>query len=119
MKPLAAKALEASGYRRSGDGWEKTGESGLFFHPPRWEKIYYAWLTNIRDWTISRQIWWGHRIPAWYHKETGEIVVDIETPNAVRQAPDDWYQDPDVLDTWFSSWLWPMTTLGWPDEGNT
>ena len=118
MKPLAEKALEASGYRRSrgGDGWEKKGESGLFFHPPRWEKIYYAWLTNIRDWTISRQIWWGHRIPAWFHKETGEIAVDVDTPKAVRQAPDEWYQDPDVLDTWFSSWLWPMTTLGWPDQ---
>jgi valyl-tRNA synthetase len=118
MRPLAEKALESSGYRRSSDGgdWEKTADSGLFFHPPRWEKIYYAWLSNIRDWTVSRQIWWGHRIPAWYHKQTGEILVDVETPAAVVESPNDWEQDPDVLDTWFSSWLWPMTTLGWPDE---
>ena len=118
MKPLAAKALEASGYRRDieDDTWKKTETSELFFHPPRWEKIYYAWLTNIRDWTISRQIWWGHRIPAWYHKDSGEILVDVDTPEAVKKDPDSWEQDPDVLDTWFSSWLWPMTTLGWPDK---
>jgi valyl-tRNA synthetase len=116
MKPLAEKALEASGYRREGDAWVKGDGSELFFHPPRWEKIYFSWLDRIRDWTISRQIWWGHRIPAWHHKETGDILVDVEVPKAVRQNPDAWYQDPDVLDTWFSSWLWPMTTLGWPDE---
>jgi valyl-tRNA synthetase len=116
MKPLAEKALAASGYRREGKEWVQTGERGLFFHPPRWEKIYFDWLSNIRDWTISRQIWWGHRIPAWYHETTGEILVDVETPAAVRKDPDAWYQDPDVLDTWFSSWLWPMSTLGWPEE---
>ncbi len=116
MKPLAEKALAASGYRRLGDEWVQSDERALFFHPPRWEKIYFDWLSRIRDWTISRQIWWGHRIPAWYHKETGEILVDVETPKAVRQNPDAWYQDSDVLDTWFSSWLWPMSTLGWPEE---
>jgi valyl-tRNA synthetase len=116
MKPMAEKALQASGYRREADAWVKGDDSELFFHPPRWEKIYFSWLDRIRDWTISRQIWWGHRIPAWYHKETGEILVDVDEPKAVRQDPDAWYQDPDVLDTWFSSWLWPMTTLGWPDE---
>jgi valyl-tRNA synthetase len=116
MKPLAEKALAASGYRREGDEWVSTGEREIFFHPPRWEKIYFDWLSRIRDWTISRQIWWGHRIPAWYHKDTGEILVDVEPPQAVRQNPDAWYQDPDVLDTWFSSWLWPMSTLGWPEE---
>ncbi len=116
MKPMAEKALAASGYVRRGDAWVSSGESSLFFHPPRWEKIYFDWLSRIRDWTISRQIWWGHRIPAWYHRETGEILVDVETPKAVRQNPDAWVQDPDVLDTWFSSWLWPMSTLGWPDE---
>jgi valyl-tRNA synthetase len=116
MKPLAEKALAASGYRREGGAWVQKGTRGLFFHPPRWEKIYFDWLSNIRDWTISRQIWWGHRIPAWYHKTTGEILVDVETPAAVRTDPDAWYQDPDVLDTWFSSWLWPMSTLGWPEE---
>ena len=116
MKPMAEKALHASGYRREADAWVKGDGSELFFHPPRWEKIYFSWLDRIRDWTISRQIWWGHRIPAWYHKETGEILVDVDEPKAVRQDPDAWYQDPDVLDTWFSSWLWPMTTLGWPDK---
>ena len=116
MKPLAEKALAASGYRRQGDQWVSTDSREIFFHPPRWEKIYFDWLSRIRDWTISRQIWWGHRIPAWYHKETGEILVDVETPRAVLQDPDSWYQDPDVLDTWFSSWLWPMSTLGWPEE---
>jgi valyl-tRNA synthetase len=116
MKPLAEKALHASGYRRQGDDWVQSGERGLFFHPPRWEKIYFDWLSNIRDWTISRQIWWGHRIPAWYNKETGEILVDVETPERVRREPESWTQDEDVLDTWFSSWLWPMSTLGWPEE---
>jgi valyl-tRNA synthetase len=116
MEPLAAKALAASGYRKQGAEWVKSGEGGLFFHPPRWEKIYFDWLSRIRDWTVSRQIWWGHRIPAWYHKTTGEILVDIETPEAVRKDPAAWVQDEDVLDTWFSSWLWPMSTLGWPEK---
>jgi valyl-tRNA synthetase len=116
MKPLAEKALHASGYRKQGDDWVQSGERGLLFHPPRWEKIYVDWLSNIRDWTISRQIWWGHRIPAWYHRETGEILVDVETPERVRREPESWTQDEDVLDTWFSSWLWPMSTLGWPEE---
>ena len=116
MKPLAEQALEASGYRLESEEWVKREQGELYFHPPRWEKVYTAWLTNIRDWTISRQIWWGHRIPAWYHKETGEVLVDVDEPDAVRQAPGEWYQDPDVLDTWFSSWLWPMSTLGWPED---
>ena len=68
-------------------------------------------MEEIRDWTISRQLWWGHQIPAWYHKETGEIYVGEEAPNDI----DNWEQDADVLDTWFSSALWPFSTLGWPD----
>ncbi|HSF15071.1 MAG TPA: valine--tRNA ligase [Vicinamibacteria bacterium] len=116
MKPLAAKALAASGYELVDRTWVKKRDGQLSFHPSRWEKIYYDWLTNIRDWTISRQIWWGHRIPAWHHVETGEILVDLDTPEPARRNPDQWQQDPDVLDTWFSSWLWPMTTLGWPDD---
>ena len=115
MKPMALKALAASGYEKRDDEWVKTSPGVLTFHPPRWENVYVQWLTNIRDWTISRQIWWGHRIPAWYHKKTGEILVEVEEPKEVKDNPDDWYQDPDVLDTWFSSWLWPMSTLGWPD----
>jgi valyl-tRNA synthetase len=116
MKPLADKALRASGYALEGDTWVKREKGGLYFHPPRWEKIYYDWLTRIRDWCVSRQIWWGHRIPAWYHKQTGEMLVDVETPQRVLDSPEEWEQDEDVLDTWFSSWLWPMTTLGWPEK---
>ena len=117
MGPLAERALRLSGYERREDGeWEKAGEGALRFHPPRWEQVYARWLMEIRDWTISRQIWWGHRIPAWHHRETGEIAVGVDPPEAVRAAPDDWRRDEDVLDTWFSSWLWPMSTLGWPER---
>ena len=117
MEPLAERALRLSGYERREDGeWEKAGEGALRFHPPRWEQVYARWLMEIRDWTISRQIWWGHRIPAWHHRETGEIAVGVDPPEAVRAAPDDWRRDEDVLDTWFSSWLWPMSTLGWPER---
>jgi valyl-tRNA synthetase len=118
MGPLAERALEASGYVRSVDGWIKpAGRTQLLqFHPDRFEKVYYHWLSNIRDWCISRQIWWGHRIPAWFHLETGEIAVGVETPERVTREPSKWRQDEDVLDTWFSSWLWPMSTLGWPRD---
>lgn len=117
MGPLAERALRRSGYERREDGeWEKAREGELRFHPPRWEQVYARWLMEIRDWTISRQIWWGHRIPAWHHRETGEILVGVDPPEAVRAAPEDWRQDEDVLDTWFSSWLWPMSTLGWPER---
>lgn len=81
------------------------------FIPKRFEKIYVNWLENIRDWCISRQLWWGHRLPVYYHNETGEVVVARENPN-----PDMYTQDPDTLDTWFSSALWPFSTLGWPNE---
>lgn len=80
------------------------------FYPPRFENTFTQWMENVHDWVISRQLWWGHRIPAWYHKETGELYVG-------RQAPADsenWTQDEDVLDTWFSSALWPFSTLNWP-----
>lgn len=105
MKPLAEKALEA---------WRK---DEIRFYPKHWENTYTHWLENIRDWCISRQLWWGHRIPVWYDDETGEMIVSRTDPttdpsNAGRSLR----QDPDVLDTWFSSWLWPFSTLGWPDE---
>ena len=82
------------------------------FYPVRFEKTFRQWLENIEDWCISRQLWWGHRIPAYYHKETGEILVSEEAPKDIEN----WNQDEDVLDTWFSSALWPFSTLGWPEN---
>ena len=96
-------------------------ESGAIkFWPKRWEKTYVHWLDNIRDWCISRQIWWGHRIPVWYRK--GVEKPDINNPEEVHVSVDgpadkeNWEQDPDSLDTWASSWLWPFGTMGWPNE---
>ncbi len=83
------------------------------FYPERWSKTYMHWLGNIRDWAISRQLWWGHRIPVWYHKQTGEMHCSVNGPS----DPQNWEQDSDVLDTWASSWLWPFATMGhWPAE---
>nr|WP_295971462.1 valine--tRNA ligase [uncultured Bacillus sp.] len=101
MQPLADQAIEFQ---------QKEGK--VQFVPERFEKTYLRWMENIRDWCISRQLWWGHRIPAWYHKETGEVYVKEEPPADVEN----WEQDTDVLDTWFSSALWPFSTLGWPDK---
>ncbi|WP_026693767.1 valine--tRNA ligase [Peribacillus kribbensis] len=102
MQPLADKAIELQGKE----------DEKVHFVPERFENTYMRWMENIRDWCISRQLWWGHRIPAWYHKETGEIHVDHEPPADIEN----WNQDEDVLDTWFSSALWPFSTMGWPDE---
>jgi len=105
MKPLADKALAA---------W-KRGE--IQFFPQKWEHTYEHWLSNIRDWCISRQLWWGHRIPAWYCKHCGKTVIDREEPLECPYCKStELEQDPDVLDTWFSSWLWPFSTLGWPKD---
>lgn len=127
MKPLAEPAI-------------KVVEDGkIKFHPPRWKKVYLNWMYNIKDWCISRQIWWGHRIPAWFCKRCykrylderlgGEISLPLKIsteeagihvarrrpPSCQRCGEEELFQDEDVLDTWFSSWLWPFSTLGWPE----
>jgi len=85
--------------------------------PKQWEKTYFEWMYNIRDWCVSRQIWWGHRIPAWYCDECGEVIVSMDTPTSCGACKGTKLtQETDVLDTWFSSALWPFSTLGWPDE---
>ena len=107
MAPLAEPALAAS------------RDGRVRFTPERYTKVYENWLENIRDWVISRQLWWGHRIPAWYCRAEGcdEIVVAREAPTeCTRCGGTHLEQDPDVLDTWFSSWLWPFSTLGWPER---
>jgi len=101
MKPLADDVLKA----------QENPDTKINFYPKRFEKTFNQWLENIEDWCISRQLWWGHRIPVWYHKETGEIYCEVEPPKDIEN----WTQDEDVLDTWFSSALWPFSTLGWPD----
>ena len=98
MEPLAKEAIAA------------VKDGRIKFVPERWEKNYLGWMENIRDWCISRQLWWGHQIPAYYHNQTGEMVVAKENPD-----PENYTQDSDVLDTWFSSGLWPFSTMGWPD----
>lgn len=105
MQPLAEPALEA------------VRQGRIRIVPTRFEKVYFNWLENIRDWCISRQLWWGHRIPAWHCEACSEITVAREDPDRCPQCGSTALeQDPDVLDTWFSSGLWPFSTLGWPDE---
>lgn len=105
MEPLAGPAIEVV----------EKGE--IRFQPERWTKVYMHWMLNIRDWCISRQIWWGHRIPVYYCDSCGKMIVAKEMPTICPQCgSNSFHQDEDVLDTWFSSWLWPFSTLGWPDE---
>jgi len=105
MKPLAEPAIKAA------------KEGKVKFLPKRWEKVYLEWMNNIRDWCISRQIWWGHRIPVWYCLDCKAVNVDRITPVKCRSCgSNNLEQDTDVLDTWFSSWLWPFSTFGWPDK---
>lgn len=100
MAPLAKEAIT-----------NQESDQAVAFFPPRFNQTFLRWMENVHDWVISRQLWWGHQIPAWYHKETGEMYVGMEAPSDAEN----WVQDPDVLDTWFSSALWPFSTLGWPD----
>ncbi|KRN59427.1 valine--tRNA ligase [Limosilactobacillus secaliphilus] len=100
MKPLAEQALK-----------NQQTDDRVNFVPKRFEHTFTQWMENVHDWVISRQLWWGHRIPAWYNKQTGETYVGMEAP----KDAENWKQDPDVLDTWFSSALWPFSTMGWPD----
>lgn len=103
MAPLAKESIE-----------NQASDNAVEFYPPRFNQTFLRWMENIHDWVISRQLWWGHQIPAWYHKETGEVYVGMEAPADLEN----WQQDPDVLDTWFSSALWPFSTMGWPDENS-
>jgi valyl-tRNA synthetase len=108
MQPLADPALAAV----------RTGRVRIL--PERHIAVYEHWLTNIRDWNISRQLWWGHRVPVWYcQKDASHVIASREDITECPQCGGQVVQDEDVLDTWFSSWLWPMSTLGWPNEGAT
>ena len=98
-------------------GVESVRAGKIRFVPDQWTGVYYQWMENIRDWCISRQLWWGHRIPAWYCDKCGEIIVDTEDPSICPKCGNtELRQDEDVLDTWFSSALWPFSTMGWPEE---
>ncbi|RKY54582.1 MAG: valine--tRNA ligase [Candidatus Neomarinimicrobiota bacterium] len=104
MKPLAEPAIRV------------VREKMIKFHPERWYKTYFHWMENIKDWCISRQLWWGHRIPVFYCRECEWQDALMEDPDRCPKCGGEVYQDPDVLDTWFSSWLWPFSTMGWPEE---
>ena len=105
VEPLAKEAIRV------------VEEKKIKFIPPNWAKTYFEWMYNIHDWCISRQLWWGHRIPAWYCQKCEHVMVDMEAPKKCEKCQSvNFVQDEDVLDTWFSSALWPFATMGWPEE---
>ncbi|MGC6769644.1 valine--tRNA ligase [Enterococcus sp. LJL51] len=104
MQPLAEEAIK-----------NQQSDNAVEFFPDRFNQTFIRWMENVHDWVISRQLWWGHQIPAWYHNETGEMYVGMEAPSDTEN----WTQDNDVLDTWFSSALWPFSTMGWPNEASS
>lgn len=104
MQPLAEEAIK-----------NQQSDNAVEFYPERFNNTFVRWMENVHDWVISRQLWWGHQIPAWYHNETGEMYVGMDAP----KDSENWTQDSDVLDTWFSSALWPFSTMGWPDEASS
>ena len=107
MEPLAKPAREV------------VSNSEIQIVPERFSKVYFNWMDNIRDWCVSRQLWWGHRIPVWYCRDCSEVIVNVVDPVICTKCDSDCLeQDPDVLDTWFSSALWPHSTLGWPDKSD-
>jgi valyl-tRNA synthetase len=104
MKPLAEPAIDVV----------KRGQ--IRFHPDKWTKVYFNWMEGIRDWCISRQLWWGHRIPVWHCQRCDAMTSEMEDPSSCPSCGGEVRREEDVLDTWFSSWLWPFSTLGWPDS---
>jgi len=104
MEPLAKPAIKV------------VRDGRIKFHPKRWAKVYFNWMEGIRDWCISRQLWWGHRIPVWYCDACDLMISEINDPTECPKCGGSLRQEEDVLDTWFSSWLWPISTLGWPNE---
>jgi len=105
MKPLAEPAVKA------------VKDGRIKFYPERWARVYFSWMENIRDWCISRQLWWGHRFPVWYCQDCNEVIIALDSPDKCPKCDSgNLKQDEDVLDTWFSSWLWAFSSLGWPKE---
>ncbi len=117
VEPIVSKQWFVKTAPLAGPAIEAVKDGRIQILPKRFERVYMHWMENIRDWCISRQLWWGHRIPVWYCGECGEVIVEMEDPSRCPKCGSTALeQDPDVLDTWFSSGLWPHSTLGWPDE---
>ena len=122
--PGSSDVAEASAGMPKPAGWKPAlpfSNAQMRFFPERWAKVYGHWMENIQDWCISRQLWWGHRVPVWYRKNNPQSAISPSVYCGLEPPSDteNWTQDPDVLDTWFSSWLWPFATMGWPEKTET